>query len=81
MSGSIFLVSMSMCNIHRINNSPHNVKLISHRNVTSGTTGATAVAPEFPDMLTLFQPEGIDSVPTLQKLHQIIPCGYISVSA
>ena len=39
------------------------------RDITAGAT-ATAVAPKFSDTLTLFQPEGSDSAPTSQRLHQ-----------
>ena len=35
------------------------------RDVTAGATGATAVAPKFSDTLTLFQPGGADSAPTI----------------
>ena len=38
----------------------------------------TAVAPKFSDTLTLFQPGGADSTPTLQRLDQKYPHGYIS---
>ena len=31
---------------------------IAYRDVTTGATGATAVAPKFSDTLTLFQPGG-----------------------
>ena len=31
------------------------------RDVSTGATGATAVAPKFSDTLTLFQPGGADS--------------------
>ena len=33
----------------------------SVRDVTTGATGATAVAPKLPDALTLSQPRGADS--------------------
>ena len=33
----------------------------STRDVSTGATGATAVAPKFSDTLTLFQPRGADS--------------------
>ena len=48
------------------------------RDVTAGANGATAVAPNFSDTLTLFQPGGGDSAPTLQRLHQKFPHDYIS---
>ena len=38
-----------------------NAKLNWVRDVTTGATGATKVAPKFSDTLTLFQPRGADS--------------------
>ena len=35
--------------------------LIKYRDVSTGATGATEVAPKFSDTLTLFQPGGADS--------------------
>ena len=54
--------------------------LFSIRDVTAGATGATAVAPKFPDPLTLFQPRGADSVPRSQRSHQKFLRDYISVT-
>ena len=34
-----------------------------HRDVTTGVTGMTLVAPKFSDSLTLHQPRGADSAP------------------
>ena len=34
---------------------------LSSRDVSTGATGATEVAPKFSDTLTLFQPRGADS--------------------
>ena len=34
---------------------------MQHRDVSAGTTGATAVAPKFSNTLTLLQPWGADS--------------------
>ena len=51
---------------------------IDSRDVTAGATGATAVAPEFSDPLTLFHPGGADSTHTSQRSHQKIPHDYIS---
>ena len=51
---------------------------LGSRDVFTGATGATAVAPKFSDTLTLFQPGGADSAPTSQRSHQKIACDYIS---
>ena len=50
------------------------------RDVTAGATGATAVAPKFSDVLTLFQPGGADSAPPLKRSHHKFPHGYVSGS-
>ena len=41
------------------------------RDVTTGTTGATTVAPKFSDNLTLFQPWGYITLPGGQILPTI----------
>ena len=56
----------------------HLIETVHTRNVTTGTTGLTMVAPKFSVTFTLFQPEGTDSAPPLQRLHQNFPRGYIS---
>ena len=48
---------------------------MSLRDVSTGATGATAVAPKFSDTLTLFQPgegvEGADGSGILEELFKI----------
>ena len=52
--------------------------MLEFRDVTTGATGTTEVAPKFLDTRTLFQPGRADSAPPSQRLHQKFPRGYIS---
>ena len=47
------------------------------RDVSTGATGAIAVAPKFSDTLTLFQPGGARFCPPLARSHLNLPCGYV----
>ena len=49
------------------------------RDVSTGTTSATAVAPKFSDTLILFQPGMGRFCPPPALLHLNFPCGYIPV--
>ena len=47
------------------------------RDVSTGATGATEVAPKFSDALTLSPPGGGRFCPPSQRPHLNFPCGYI----
>jgi hypothetical protein len=47
------------------------------RDVSTGATGAIAVAPKFSDTLTLFQPGGGRFCPPLARSHLNFSCGYV----
>ena len=53
-----------------------NAKTIS-RDVTTGATSATEVAPKFSDNLTLSQPRGGRFCPPLQRSQLKFSCGYV----
>ena len=48
-----------------------------YRDVFTGATGATVVAPKFPDTLTLSPPGGGRFCPPLQRSQLNLPRGYV----
>ena len=50
---------------------------LNTRDVSTGATGSTAVAPKFSDTLTLFQPGGGRFCPPLARSHLDFNRGYV----
>jgi hypothetical protein len=51
---------------------------INSRDVSTGATGVTEVAPKFSDTLTLYPPGGGGRFcPPSQRSHLNFPCGYV----